>query len=179
MENESLRQSFDIMIRKEYKKLVNYVRKNMENRYFDASPEDIIQDVAINLISRLDVNTQIENLTSYMYRSLRNKILDLRRKPRKSISIENFDDVKNSNSLLKMLIDEEEPEIPQYEPEMLHDAILRLNPAERELIMLTEFEGRRFDELSKEWEIPIGTLLSRKHRALSKLNKILVNKNKK
>jgi len=32
-----------------------------------------------------------------------------------------------------------------------------------------------YEELSEEWDVPVGTLLSRKHRALSKLHKILLN----
>jgi DNA-directed RNA polymerase specialized sigma24 family protein len=37
------------------------------------------------------------------------------------------------------------------------------------------FEGKTIKELSHEWNIPVGTLLSRKHRALAKLRNILEN----
>jgi len=33
----------------------------------------------------------------------------------------------------------------------------------------TEFDGRSFRELSEEWQVPIGTLLARKSRALQKI----------
>jgi len=44
--------------------------------------------------------------------------------------------------------------------------------------MATEFENRTYEELSEEWDVPLGTLLSRRHRALSKLNKIILNNQK-
>ena len=51
--------------------------------------------------------------------------------------------------------------------------ILSIAPAI--LILATSFENRTYEELSRQWNVPLGTLLSRKHRALSKMNKILSN----
>jgi len=53
---EKHRLSIDAFFKAEYKKLVHYVRKNMEDRFIDTSPEDIIQDVALSLMAKLDVN---------------------------------------------------------------------------------------------------------------------------
>ncbi len=52
-------------------------------------------------------------------------------------------------------------------------AIQELSDIEQFIINQTEFEGKTFEQLSKELQIPIGTLLSKKHRALNKLYKIL------
>jgi DNA-directed RNA polymerase specialized sigma24 family protein len=68
----------------EYQKLVNCVRMNLDDRYDDASPEDIVQDVALSLVSRLNPDTQIGNLAGYIYRSLKNRIIDYRISPRSS-----------------------------------------------------------------------------------------------
>ena len=178
MEKELQNKSLDRFFRNEYQKLVNFVRKNLDERYFESSPEDIVQDVALGLIDKLDLDAQIGNLTGYIYRSVKNKIIDYQMKKQRNVSIERFTDKKNENYLLNTVTDEtiaEEKNYMDIEPEVLQEAISRLRPDEQAVIMATEFEHHSYEELSQEWDIPVGTLLSRKHRALSKLHKILLN----
>lgn len=179
MEKEIQKKSLDTFFRKEYQKLVNFVRKNLEERFFEASPEDIVQDVALGLIDRLELDAQIGNLTAYIYQSVRNRISDTRKKKQRNVSIESFADKKNGNYLLNTMKDEtvaEENEYSDIGPEMLKDAISQLRPDEQAIILATEFEERTYEDLSEEWDVPVGTLLSRKHRALSKIHTILLNK---
>ena len=181
MDREIQKKSLERFFSKEYRKLVSFVRKNLDERYFEASPEDIIQDVALGLIDKLDLDTQVGNLAGYIYRSLKNKIIDSRQKKQRHVSIENFTDRNNENYLLNTVTDETVEEDRYYAniaPELLQEAILQLRPDEQAVIIATGFENQSFEELSAEWDIPIGTLLSRKHRALAKLHKILsTNKN--
>ena len=178
MEKELQKKSLDRIFRKEYRKLVNFVKKNLDDRFFEASPEDIIQDVALGMIARLDLDAQIGNLTAYIYRSVSNRIIDYRKKKQRNVSIEMFTGRKNENYLADTVSDElteEEKDYTSIDPEMLQAAIAQLRPDEQAVILATEFEHRSYEELSDEWDIPVGTLLSRKHRALSKLHKILLN----
>jgi RNA polymerase sigma-70 factor (ECF subfamily) len=173
--------SIENFFKKEYKKLINYVRRNIEERYFEASPEDIIQDVALSLLSRLDANAQIENIAAYVYRSLKNRIIDTQRNSLKSLPIENFNSTQQEIKLINTVADEtniDESELERYDFELLHEAILQLNPDEQAIIISTEFENITFKELSERLGVPIGTLLSRKHRALSKLYSIITKKQK-
>jgi RNA polymerase sigma factor (sigma-70 family) len=176
MKQERKESVFEEFFRQEYNKLISYVRKNIESNYLESTPEDIVQDVAVSLIARLDVDTQVENLAAYVYRSIRNKIIDYKRKPQRKVSIDNLTQVQKD-----VLITNEVPEdssedmISQLANNLtlLHAAIKQLKPDEQAIIMATEFENITFDEMSRKWGVPIGTLLSRKHRALSKLYKIL------
>jgi RNA polymerase sigma factor (sigma-70 family) len=177
MEKELQKKSLDRFFRNEYQKLLNFVRKNLDERYFEASPEDIVQDVALGLIDKLDLDTQIGNLTAYIYRSVKNKIIDYRKKKQRTVSIETFTDRKNGNYLLNNVSDEisdEEKDYSDMGPELLQQAISQLRPDEQAVIIANEFEQRSFEELSLEWDVPLGTLLSRKHRALAKLYRILL-----
>ena len=97
MEKELQKKSLDRFFRNEYQKLVNFIRKNLDDRYYEVSPEDIIQDVALGLIDKLDLDTQIGNLTGYIYQSVKNKIIDFQKKKQRTVSIENFTDRKNEN----------------------------------------------------------------------------------
>lgn len=160
----------------EYNKLVSYVQRYISEVYYGIDAEDIIQDVALNIYSKADINTPVENLAAYFYRSVRNKIIDIQRKHRKSTSIENFNNKMNENVLLETISDVVEEE-EFYKNEELQGkmikAIEQLKPDEKAVVIETEFNGRSFKELSKGWDIPVGTLLARKHRALGKLYKIL------
>jgi RNA polymerase sigma factor (sigma-70 family) len=181
MEKELQKKSLDRFFRMEYQKLVNFVRKNLEDRFFETSPEDIVQDVMLGLIYRLDLDAQIGNLTAYIYRSVKNKIIDNRNKKHRNISIESFTNRENENYLVNTVANEpsgEEPDYLRIEPELLRQAISQLRPDEQAVIIATEFENQTYEELSAEWDVPLGTLLSRKHRALSKLHKILLNNQK-
>jgi RNA polymerase sigma-70 factor (ECF subfamily) len=166
----------------EYSKLINYVQNYITDISHSIDAEDIIQDVALNIYSKADINAPIENLAAYTYRSIRNKIIDIRRKYRGGISIEDFNNKRNENVLMETISDEVEEE-NFYKDEDLYkkmiEAMDQLKSQEKNIIIETEFNGKSFNELSKEWDIPIGTLLARKHRALGKLQKILQNEKNK
>jgi RNA polymerase sigma factor (sigma-70 family) len=176
MISEKQNESLDSFFKKEYNKLLNYVRKNLKERYFNIPPEDIIQDVTLNLLSKLDVDHQVENLAAYIYRSLKNRIIDEKRKSKHYMSVEHFEQNKKLFIEVNSLSDEENNDSNAksgIDEEKLYEAILQLTPEEQDIIISTEYEGKTFGELSEEWDIPIGTLLSRKHRALGKLNNII------
>jgi len=135
----------------------------------------------LGLIDRLELDVQIGNLTAYIYRSVRNRIIDTRKKKQRNVSIERFTDKKNGNYLLNTIPDEkvaEEKEYLNITTEVLQQAINQLRPDEQAVIIATEFEHQSYEDLSQEWDVPLGTLLSRKHRALSKLHSILLNNQK-
>jgi RNA polymerase sigma factor (sigma-70 family) len=180
MSEEKTQSVVEKFFSKEYKKLVNYVRKNIEQRFFESSPEDIVQDVALSLMSRFDLDSQVENFAAYIYRSLRNKIIDIKRKDVKNISIEEQSSNPKFDSVMKSIPDESNTDENIFEHldyTFLYEAIAKLKPDEQAIIMSTEFEGISFNELSDKWDIPVGTLLSRKHRALAKLYKLITNNN--
>ena len=170
--------AFRQFISQEYKRLVNYVYMYLSDKFFSVSAEDIVQDVALNVYSKLDINAPVENLAGYFYRAVRNKIIDYQRKPGFYVSIEDYNDEKDKNILLKKTSDDsaevDETGLEQLRKNNLRIAFEKLKPDEKAIIIETEFEGNTFEELSERWDIPLGTLLSRKHRALNKLHQMLL-----
>jgi RNA polymerase sigma factor (sigma-70 family) len=166
-----------IFLKKENRKLIGYINSYLDDRLAGIEAEDVLQEVALNLYSKADISGQVGNIAAYIYRAVRNKIIDLYRKKRYTVSMENFNNHNDENWLLNAakIVEDEEPLI--YDNEILQQKLLqaieKLNPAERELIRKTDYEDYTFKELAAEWNIPIGTLLARKHRALGKLRKML------
>jgi RNA polymerase sigma-70 factor (ECF subfamily) len=161
---------------KEYKQLLSFV-KSYWGGDSEADAEDVLQDVLLNLYTKVDFNRPIENLLAYTYRSLRNRVIDRQRKRKDQVLSEYDDEENGENRLLRKVADDsvstEDAVERENEIERMMDRIGDLRPDQQEILIRTELEGYTFDELSKEWNVPIGTLLSRKHRAMAKLQKLM------
>jgi RNA polymerase sigma factor (sigma-70 family) len=149
----------------EWHKLVGYVRSWIEDGA-DRDAEDIVQDVVVGLFEKADVTAPIADLAAYVYRSLRNRVVDAyRAAPRKAVALtEPVLDERYEASLAAEW---------KENREKLFEAIDSLAPVQKSVLVATELEGRSFRELSEEWDVPIGTLLARKHRAIHALRKAL------
>ncbi len=168
---------FVLFLNKENRKLIGYINNYLDNRLADIEAEDVLQEVALNLYAKADISGEVGNIAAYIYRAVRNKIIDLYRRKKYTVSMESFNNHKDENLLLNTVKAAEEEDPVVYHNESLQQKLLqaieKLNPAERELLRKTEFEDYTFQELAAEWNIPIGTLLARKHRAMGKLRKML------
>ncbi|MFN8207455.1 MAG: RNA polymerase sigma factor [Bacteroidales bacterium] len=173
----SAKEKLSEVFREEYRKLQALVRFSVRDLYEGLEPEDVIQEVALNIFSKPDFNILIENYTGYIYQAVRNRIRNLqtRQKPVQPLSRVHSED-DDSSRFLNNLTDEEESQNYWEDSVMqqkLKDAISQLAPHEQMIIYETEYNDQTFESLSKIWDIPVGTLLARKHRALTKLRKIL------
>ena len=65
------------------------------------------------------------------------------------------------------------PEEQAQRLQKLTEAIGKLEPKQRAILVATELKGKTFRELSEAWDEPIGTLLSRKSRAVKALRQML------
>ncbi len=174
-EGKNIRAAIKEFFTAEYNKLVNYVHGYLDYISYSVDAEDIIQDVALNIYSRVSISEPVENLGAYIYRSIKNKIIDIRRKNMKNTRIEYMEGSINEKSIVETISEEDEDNFykDEYIYERMYDALGQLKPKDRDIIIETEFKGRSFNDISGEWNIPVGTLLARKHRALSKLQNML------
>ena len=160
-------------------RLVRYVRQLIDDAA-DRDGEDIVQDVMLNIFNMADITIPVENFAAYVYQSLRNRVIDILKKRR---NIEVSLDAAHGDmiSLKDILYDSRYDATTELEKneikDELYQAIDSLEEEQKAIIILTEFEGRSFKEISDEWDIPIGTLLSRKSRAMSKIRERLIHLN--
>jgi RNA polymerase sigma factor (sigma-70 family) len=151
-------------LRQERQALIGYVRRRIEDAA-DHEAEDIVQDVAVHLFDRADPSIPIQNLAAYVYQALRNRIVDFYRRRRDTVALDEA-----------ALASGRDPSYEIETEEMMDDvfaAMEALSIEERAVILATEMDGRTFKELAEEWDIPLGTLLARKSRALEKIRKQL------
>lgn len=167
-------------IKSEYYKLEAYIRKHVDTRLYNLEPDDLIQDVALNLFNRLNFSAPVENLAGYYYRALRNRITDFLRKPKQNRSIEDYQtDEAGENYFMKTF----SPEIPEEDLteremlfEIMYECLDHLKQEQREVIVKTELEGVKFENYARELGQPLGTVLARKHRAMARLQELVQEK---
>lgn len=158
----------------EYHSLKAYAKSKIDNTA-DRDAEDIVQDVALKLFSRADNASLINNIAAFVYNALKNKIIDIMRTKKEGLHIEDkmetrlieFTELfygKSNNSYSDKMKNE------------LKRAIINLKPHYQNIIIAIDFEGFTYKEISLETGIPKGTLMSRRHRALSLLYKELETK---
>lgn len=157
----------------EYHNLKAYVHSKIENDA-DRDADDIIQDVALKIFSRKSI-LPINNIGGFVYYSIKNKIIDIMRKGKKTTNID--EDLENQLSgFTDDFYDNSEKAYSDEMKAALKEAIFNLKPHYREIILAIDVEGYSYKEISEETGIPTGTLMSRRHRAISILFKILENK---
>lgn len=154
---------------KEYHNLKAYVHSKIENDA-DRDAEDIIQDVALKIFSRKEV-VPINNVAGFVYHSIKNRIIDSMRKKRLSRAEE---DLENQLSdFAEQFYSASDNLYSDALKTALKEAIFSLKPPYRDIILTIDVEGYTYREISEETGIPEGTLMSRRHRAISQLYKKL------
>ena len=58
--------------------------------------------------------------------------------------------------------------------QLLFRALNNLKKEERALVIALEFEEKTYRELAVTWDIPAGTLMARKKRAIKKIKRFLI-----
>ena len=154
----------------EYHNLKAYVHSKIEDST-DRDAEDIIQDVALKILSR-NQRSPVNNIAGFFYHSIKNRVIDLMRKKQRYTHAEDSFESQFTNFVELFYSNSDNA----YSEEMkikLKEAIFSLKPPHRDIILAVDIEGYSYREISEETGIPEGTLLSRRHRAISQLHKKL------
>ncbi|GBD07505.1 ECF RNA polymerase sigma factor RpoE [bacterium HR21] len=166
------------LYRTERKRFLGFIRQRVRTQ---EEAEDILQDVFANVLAAAaTVEGPIENVASWVFTAVRNRIIDSYRKKR----TESFSDVQTPaqqeegmESFENLLPDwhygPEREHIRKLIWEAIQEGLAELPPEQREVFVKNEFEGVSFREMAEETGININTLLARKRYAVLHLRKKL------
>lgn len=158
---------------KEYNSLKGYVNSKIKNSV-ERDAEDIIQDVALKLFAGADRYSPINNVAGFVYYAIKNRIIDVMRMRNKHV-IQNENEAKLVE-FASVLYDTDNNYYDEHMTNALKKAILSLKPDYRDIIIAVDFENYSYKEIALETSTPVGTLMSRRHRAISLLYKKLKQK---
>jgi len=135
----------------------------------------------VSILERADPELPLENLAAYVYRSLRNRVIDFFRvrKPNVTLEAPAGSEGEGLKAVLRDLHPDALMRLDTREMEAeLYRALQTLKPVERDVIVANELEGVGFKELAQVWDLPVNTLLSHKARGMDKLKKNLLKSTK-
>jgi RNA polymerase sigma factor (sigma-70 family) len=158
-------------------KLAAFIKARVRNA---ADADDILQDVFVEFVQAYRLPESIEQISGWLFRVARNRIIDRFRKKKASPVIEAPQDQDGEGSALYLGI-----ELPASdgdpEAEFARSAILaalqtaleELPAHQRDVFVAHEIEGMSFESLSRRDGVPVNTLLSRKRYAVLHLRERL------
>lgn len=163
-------------VSREQSRLRNFIRRRVAD---PGDAEDILQDVFYELVEAYRMMKPVEEVTAWMFRVARNRIIDLfRRKSREASRTERLTTEEGEPMSLEELLPSPDggPEA-EYARSMLleelDEALAELPEEQREVFIAHEVMGYSFKELASETGVSVNTLLSRKHYAVQYLRQRL------
>lgn len=174
MVSEKNNNQLNDFFQEEYHSLKRYVRSKIKHTT-ESDAEDIIQEVALRIFSRPIDALPIHNVGGFVYHAIRNKIIDVMRVKKERIYDENALE-QLWTEFAELFYEDSSHGYPEQLKDNLKRAVNELKPAYRDIILAVDFEGYTYREISEETGISQGTLMSRRHRAMSVLLKNLETK---
>jgi RNA polymerase sigma factor (sigma-70 family) len=158
-------------------RLRSFIRRRVPDR---GDAEDILQEVFYELVEAYRMMKPVEQVTAWLYRVARNRIIDLfRRRQREAARSEPepINEDGEAQSLEELLPSPNSGPDGAYARrlllEELDDALDELPPEQREVFVAHELMGYSFKEISEEYGVGVSTLISRKHYAVLHLRERL------
>jgi RNA polymerase sigma factor (sigma-70 family) len=142
--------------------------------------EDILQEVFYQFTRVNDLANPIENISAWLYRAARNRIIDHRRK-KKDEPLPALYDEDSDEDIFDEIEDiiygkETTPETEMLRSlvfEEIQTALADLPKEQCEVFEMTELLGFSVKETAEKTHTPVNTVLSRKHYAVKFLRKKL------
>ena len=159
------------------KRLLNFIRLRVR-RLEDA--EDILSEVLYQLVRVNGAINPIENISAWLYRTAKNKIIDHHRKKKDDpfpLSYDEDNDEYLFDEIADIIYGEETtPETDMLRSlvfEEIQTALADLPKEQREVFEMTELLDFSVKEVAEKTHAPVNTVLSRKHYAVKFLRKRL------
>lgn len=138
---------------------------------------DAIHDIFYNLCIKQSIINGITNHKSYLLRSLRNRLLDIKRLEKKTSVIEsiNNEEAEIFPFQLKVTIEDEliEEEDAQLIKQKVEKILKRLTNRQREIIYLRYIENYSYEEIAEIMQISVAASRNLMNRAITKLKESL------
>ncbi|MFI5156806.1 MAG: RNA polymerase sigma factor [Chitinophagales bacterium] len=174
---KSSRKNISTVIGQFGNRLLGFIRSRVNS---EEDAEDILQDVWFQFTKALDAGP-IEQVSSWLFRVARNRIIDNYRKKKPELLDDLFvpDDEEDALSLQEILFSEKKN--PEWDHlrnlfwKTLEEALNELPNEQRMVFVWNELEDIPFKEISERTGEPVNTLISRKRYAVLHLRNRLAH----
>ena len=143
--------------------LQQFIRRRVSD---DATAEDLLQDVFLNIHQHVDTLRDVKKLESWIYQVTRNAIIDYYRSTRATTSLEEPEALQLPEDL------PDEDVISELFPSV-RAMVMSLPAQDRQALILTEYQGLTQKELAERLGLSLSGAKSRVQRARAKLKQQL------
>ncbi|HUN93275.1 MAG TPA: RNA polymerase sigma factor [Burkholderiaceae bacterium] len=160
-------------------RLLRFIRRRVADA---GDAEDILQDVLAEFVEAYRLPVPIERLGAWLFRVARNRIIDRFRKQRPQ-PLSSLPGIAGDDADAETVLDDLLPATERAGPEAqyarrvlveaLEAALEELPPAQRDVFIAHELDGRSFKDMAAESGLSINTLLARKRYAVLHLRERL------
>jgi RNA polymerase sigma-70 factor (ECF subfamily) len=155
-------ESYNLLVSRWEKKLYNYLLRLTANRE-DAL--DLTQDVFLKAYQNLRKLDDPGRFAPWLYRIAHNEAYSMFRKRRPEVDV---DDLEPEATETKVMVGGSSV-FPMELSLAVASALERLNPEQREAVVLKVYQGFKFEEMSEILGCPVSTVKSRVYTALDLL----------
>ena len=161
-----------------YRDAIYFMLLKMVNNPSDA--EDLTIEAFGKAFKNLSQYTPNYAFSTWLFKIATNNCIDFIRKKRGKLisldqSMDESDNLTPSSTIQSDSPDPEEYMIGQQKVKLMRDVVGKLKPRYRKLVELRYFQEYSYDEISKELDLPIGTVKAQLFRARELLFNILKN----
>ena len=161
------------VVRREQARLRNFIRRRVGD---DDDAEDLLQDVFAELVEAYRLLDPIEEISAWLFRVARNRIIDrFRRRRFHDVRLDTLEE--RTGAVMDLLPSADAGPEAAYARGILLDelaeALVELPAEQRDVFIAHELDGRTFKDLAAESGLSINTLLSRKRYAVLHLRRRL------
>ncbi|UCH97540.1 MAG: sigma-70 family RNA polymerase sigma factor, partial [Candidatus Aminicenantes bacterium] len=164
-----------VLFERYHVKMYNYFLRLTGNK---SVSEDLTQEVFLRILKYRDTFRHESKFTTWMYKIGRNVHIDYLRKYKEEMPLE--------EKWEEEIAAESQPEQKTQEEQdmvFLHRALSQLTPAKKEVLVLSRFQGMKYQEISQLLGCSLSTVKVQVHRAIKDLRekkkvpgKLLMNK---
>lgn len=147
--------------------------------YSEAAAEDLVQDTIERAIKAIDSYRQGTNAKAWLFKIMRNHFInDYRKRARRPNTVD-YEDVApilpdtETKDNVPALVDWEDDILESIVGDETYAALARLSADFRMVIILSDLQDFKYEEIAEILEVPIGTVRSRLFRARNLLAKDL------
>lgn len=178
-QSEGDRRAFDELVHRYERELYNYLRRYVGD---DQVAEDVFQQTFLQVHLKCDQFEPGRRFRPWLYTVAINQAIDMQRRNRRH-RMASLDkrlgtgDEQETGALVDLLDNEsagpsqlaEEAE----QSEEVRRAVDELPESTRQAVLLVYFQGMKYREAAEVMSIPVGTVKSRLHAAIGRLNEVL------
>lgn len=147
--------------------------------YDSVEAEDLVQDTIERAIKAIDQYRQGTNAKAWLFKIMRNHFINGYRKKSRRPTMVDYEDVSaiipdtSTNENIPNLVDWNDESIENIVGDELSAAMNRLSNDFRIVIILSDLQDFKYEEIAEILDVPIGTVRSRLYRARNLLAKDL------